>query len=96
MPSEAELDVSGCQCESWETCSWSNKAMNLISGLPETHVTYRSVVKFLRNRICDFGTRNVYCCNNGTYPKATQTKTTMEGKKIIKRKRNYHAWLYIY
>ena len=83
IPSKAELDTSGCQCQPWQTCSWSEKAMNLISGLPQTHVSYKSLAKFFQDRICDVDTRNIYCCNNGTYPKATQTKITEEGKKNL-------------
>ena len=56
---ETDVDISQCKCEQWQKCSWGKKALNIISGLPPTHPSHRSLGKFFRDRICDFGDRYV-------------------------------------
>merc|ERR1712051_899172 len=51
------MDLSECACQSWESCAWSVKAINLISGLPQTHASYRSLSKFYLDRKCDAGVK---------------------------------------
>ena len=74
------MDLSECACQSWESCAWSVKAINLISGLPQTHASYRSLSKFYLDRKCDAGGKKVYCCKNGKHPKLVQIKEIKKGE----------------
>merc|ERR1712008_589528 len=75
-----DMDVSECTCQSWETCAWSVKAINLISGLPQTHASYRSLSKFFLDRKCEAGGKKVYCCKNGKHPNLVQIKEIKKGE----------------
>ena len=83
LDSTYDMDVSECTCQSWETCAWSVKAINLISELPQTHASYRSLSKFVLDRICEAEGKQVYCCKSGKHPEIKQVNKIKEGKSKL-------------
>ena len=57
-----------CKCQAWRSCDWSEKLVNQITELPKSNPSRPFYIDFFQKRICDFKTRDVYCCNGKNYP----------------------------
>ena len=55
--------LSTCNCQSWDTCEWSNETVNTMSTLPANSEVFKSNEAFFKKMICDGKSKKVYCCN---------------------------------
>ena len=63
-----------CNCLAWDQCRWSKNMLNEISKLKRNDPSRRGMASFFRARICESKTRNVYCCDEESFPSESDLK----------------------
>ena len=63
-----------CDCLAWDQCKWSKNMLNEISKLKHNDPSRRGMASFFRARICESKTRNVYCCDDESFPSESDLK----------------------
>lgn len=52
-----------CTCKPFKSCNWSQHLIEKIAELPQRSQSWNKRFSFFRDRICEYKTRNVFCCS---------------------------------
>ena len=53
-----------CSCNPYKSCAWSKDFLDKLSELERGSKDWKNRYQFFRERICEKGKRNVYCCSD--------------------------------
>ena len=73
-PSEDPTCDGPCKCVPHQDCNWSKKMFEDMNKLSKNGLAYQTGYRFLKNKVCDYSRRLVYCCTGDKHPSEEQVK----------------------
>ena len=78
---DAEKTKLPCECQPFEECAWSERAVNQIKVLPKDSPRHQQLSKQFQQQICDVEKKNVWCCPGSKMANEAQLKVLTKDRQ---------------